>query len=128
MVVSKLRFSLCIFAVPFSSSSHLVTKIPFYRALSTCCSLQKVQVLARNNEWITIFSMSKECNGRKYLFIFFTIARSQLDASDSSLSLCFFCQCVATRSLPPTLLACRNKSNDFSYFYKNQENNFCLGR
>lgn len=90
--------SLHILAVSFSSSFPLLGKVPFSKAFSGCCSPEKVQVLT-HNEWNTIFSLSKESNERKYLFMFFPIARSQLDTSDSSLSLCFFFQCASTRSV-----------------------------
>ena len=97
--VAELRLNLYIIVVYFSSSSPLVDEVPFPKALRGCCSLEKVQVLIYNNDGITIFSLSWESNKRKYLFIFFPIARSQLDTFNSSLSLYFFFQCVSTRSV-----------------------------
>ena len=58
--VAELWLYLYILEVSFSSSSRLVDEVPFLKALSGCCSLEKVQFLMYNNEGITLFSLSKE--------------------------------------------------------------------
>lgn len=48
MEVAELRLNLYVRAVSFPSSCPLVDEVPFPKALSSCCSLERVQVLIYN--------------------------------------------------------------------------------
>lgn len=121
MVVAELRLNLYILVVSLFSSSLLVFEVLFPKVSTGYCSLGKVQILFYN-KGITVFNLSWKSNKRKYLFVLFPTARSQLDTCESSLSLYFFFQYMSISSvchLSYLIAQTIAMVWDSSYIYKN---------